>query len=76
MIYLPQSVYKRIKTHEYLKSIDIEKLSDNPVCPRCERVAMRDIGYAEKRIARCPHCGHHGVMRVTLREYADRMMYK
>ncbi len=75
MIYLPQRVYKRIKTHEYLNKIDINKLADNPVCPRCEKVALRDIGYKEMKIATCPHCGYHGKMTVTLREYAKKMLY-
>ena len=51
MIYLPRNVARRIKAHEYLRGIDIEKLKDNPVCPRCERVALRDTGYAENRTA-------------------------
>lgn len=75
MIYLPTKVYKQIKTHEYLKSIDIDKLKDNPICPHCEKVAIRDIGYSEKRIARCPHCGYHGIMNVTLKEYAEKKLY-
>lgn len=76
MIYLPRNVARRIKAHEYLRGIDIEKLKDNPVCPRCERVALRDTGYAENRTAQCPHCGYRGPMPVTLREYAEKMMYK
>lgn len=76
MIYLPRNVARRIKAHEYLRGIDIEKLKDNPVCPRCERVALRDTGYTENRTAQCPHCGYRGSMPVTLREYAEKMMYK
>ncbi len=75
-IYLPDNVARRIKKHEYLKSLDIERLRDNPVCPRCERVALRDIGYTKGKIASCPHCGYRGVMNVTLGEYAEKELYK
>lgn len=75
-IYLPKSVYQRILRHEYYKGLDIEKMGDNPVCPRCERVAMRDIGYAKNNVGRCPYCGFHGVMKTTLREYAEKGLYK
>ena len=75
-IYLPPSVYRRIKKHEYLNGLDIEKLKDNPVCPRCERVALRDIGYSKGKIATCPHCGYKGVMNTTLKEYAEGELYR
>ena len=75
-IYLPRNVAARIKQHEYLKSLDIDKLGDNPVCPRCERVALRDAGWSRDRIGQCPQCGYRGVMRVTLREYAEKQLYK
>ena len=75
-IYLPPSVYRRILKHEYLKGLDIEKAKNNPVCPRCERVALRDKGYTENKIARCPHCGYHGRMDTTLAEYLGKEMYK
>ena len=75
-IYLPDNVARRIKKHEYLKSLDIERLRDNPVCPRCERVALRDIGYTKEKKSTCPHCGYRGRMETTLGEYAKRELYK
>ena len=75
-IYLPKSVYQRVLRHEYYKGLDIEKMGDNPVCPRCERVAMRDIGYTKNKVGRCPYCGYRGAMPVTLREYAKNRLYK
>ena len=75
-IYLPKNVAARIRQHEYLKSLDIEKLGDNPVCPRCERVALRDTGWSTDKIGRCPQCGYRGRMTVTLREYAEKHLYK
>ena len=74
-IYLPRNVAERIKRHEYLKSVNIEELGDNPVCTRCERVALRDEGWTKDKIGHCPSCGHRGVMRVTLREYAEKCLY-
>lgn len=76
MIYLPQSVAKRIRQHEYLKTLNIDELKDNPVCPKCERVALRDDGWSERKIGHCPQCGYRGKMEVTLQEYADRCLYK
>ncbi len=76
MIYLPKSVLHRMKVHEYLRTLDFEDLKGNPVCTRCERVALRDEGWSEDRIGHCPACGHRGVMEVTLHEYAEKMMYR
>ena len=75
-IFLPPNVLKRIKKHEYLKGLDMEKLKDNPICPRCERVALRDIGYQSEKIATCPHCGYKGRMTTTLSQYAAGEFYK
>ena len=75
-IWLPENVVKRIKAHEYIRSLDFETLKDNPMCTKCERVALRDKGYIEKNIGRCPHCGHIGPMTVTLKVYAEKCMYK
>ena len=76
MIYLPKNVANRIKIHEYLQSLDFEQLGENPMCPKCERVALRDIGYSEDKIGQCPACGYRGKMDVTLNEYARRQLYK
>ena len=76
MILLPKNVAERIKIHEYLKSLDFEELKDNPVCPKCERVACKDIGWTDNRIGTCPQCGYHGKMPVTLEQYAKMKLYK
>ena len=75
-IYLPTHVARRMRRHAYLQSIDIEKLRDNPVCPRCERAALRDRGWAEEKIGHCPYCGHRGPMPITVGEYAENKLYK
>ena len=75
-VYLPPVVARRVKAHEYLKTLDFAELADNPMCPRCERVACRDEGYSDNKNSRCPYCGAVGTMPVTLREYAAKVMYK
>lgn len=75
-ILLPKNVAERIKIHEYLRSLDFDELGDNPICPKCERVACRDIGWTDKKIGTCPACGYHGRMPVTLNEYARLKLYK
>ena len=75
-IYLPISVANRIREHEYVKNLSCAETADNPICPKCERVALRDIGWQENSIGCCPHCGYRGKMEVTLREYAKNKLYK
>lgn len=75
-IYLPISVANRIKTHEYVKALNTEGLKDNPICPKCERVALRDEGWTDQKIGHCPHCGYKGKMNTTLKEYAEQRLYK
>jgi uncharacterized Zn finger protein (UPF0148 family) len=40
-----------------------------PVCPRCERPALRDTrkGDAERRYITCPVCGYHGPFTRTVK---------
>ena len=76
-ILLPQSVIRNILRENALtqgKTLDNSK--DSPICPRCEGVALRDIGYSENRIGRCPHCGFHGRMDTTVREYIQSGAFK
>ncbi len=76
MIFLPQNVANRIKIHKYLSTLNFEELGNNPMCPRCERVALRDIGYSKDKTGHCPACGFKGRMEVTLNEYAKRKLYR
>ena len=75
-ILLPKNVAERIKIHEYLRSLDFDELGENPICPRCERVALRDIGWTKGKIGTCPACGYTGRMDTTLNEYAKMKLYK
>lgn len=70
-IYLPASVIKRLMRDGYVK-----EPMDNPVCPRCERVAHRDIGWAKERIGQCLYCGYRGRMEASVRKYIEEGLYK
>lgn len=41
-----------------------------PVCPRCEKLGLRDKGWNEKAIMTCPHCGYSGPTDIIYSEYA------
>ena len=76
-ILLPQSVVSRIMGNSrMMRGMSVAGSGDSPVCPKCERVALRDIGYTENKIAQCPHCGYRGRMEVTLAEYSRKKLYK
>lgn len=48
----------------------------HPVCPRCEKIALRDKGWNTNRMARCPACGWSGRATKLLNEYLDDKMYR
>jgi ribosomal protein L37AE/L43A len=76
-ILLPESVIRNIMgKSNMMRDMTADKARDNPVCPRCERVALRDVGYTENRTAQCPHCGYKGKMEVTLSQYTGKKLYK
>lgn len=41
-----------------------------PICPKCERIGLRDRGWNEKAIMTCPHCGYSGSTDIIYSEYA------
>ena len=53
----------------------INALSAQPICPKCEQLAFRDVGWKEKRIATCKNCGWHG-QTITYDEYITNKLYK
>lgn len=53
----------------------INALAGQPVCPKCERLAFRDVGWKENRIATCSNCGWHG-KTVTYDEYITKKLYR
>lgn len=50
--------------------------TEHPVCPRCERIALRDIGWTENRKARCPACGWSGRATHLMKEYVQQGLYR
>lgn len=76
-ILLPESVVRNILgKSKMMRGMTVDGSGGNPVCPRCERVALRDIGYSKDKTAQCPHCGYKGKMNVTLSEYANKRLYR
>jgi len=53
----------------------ITALGSQPVCPKCERLAFRDVGWKENRNASCANCGWRG-QTVTYDEYITERMYR
>ena len=53
----------------------INALSSQPVCPKCERLAFRDVGWKEHRNARCANCGWRG-QTCTYDEYITEKLYR
>lgn len=50
--------------------------NDHPICPRCEKIALRDKGWHTNRVVRCPACGYHGVSTVRLKAYVNQGLYR
>lgn len=59
------------KTSEYI---------EHPVCPHCERIALRGNGtkgsWGKDRIATCPSCGWRGHAPTIMREYVEDGLYR
>lgn len=49
---------------------------EHPVCPHCEKIALRDQGWIENRKARCPACGWSGRADKLLNEYLEGNLYR
>jgi Zn ribbon nucleic-acid-binding protein len=47
-----------------------------PVCPRCEKLGLRDQGWRVNRIMSCPDCGYHGPTTKTYGEFLEEALYK
>lgn len=75
MLILPKNVAEHMVNDE-IKREGLEKFADNPICPKCEKIAYRDIGWTKNRTATCPHCGYKGKMSVTVRDYIRKRLYR
>lgn len=48
---------------------NMKRVNTLPICPKCERIGLRDKGWSEKMIMSCPHCGYHGATDTVYSEY-------
>lgn len=76
----PQEVLKRASSHPWIlegvKPKDIPKeYREHPICPSCERIALRDKGWKEERWAQCPSCHRRFKAEKTLHEYIEEKLY-
>lgn len=55
---------------------DKRSYNEHPICPKCEKIALRHIGWTENRTARCPACGWTGRAPVLLREYTRDKLWR
>ena len=64
-------------SHPWIGQIGGERRTiQHPICPRCEKVALRDKGWERNRIARCPSCHWSGRAEVLLNEYVENQLYR
>jgi predicted RNA-binding Zn-ribbon protein involved in translation (DUF1610 family) len=62
-----------VKFYADMKSTNVLTL---PICPKCERVGLRDKGWALYKTMKCPHCGYTGHATHQLSAYLDEGLYK
>lgn len=56
--------------------MDRERLLSLPICPKCERLGLRDKGWVAQKIMTCPHCGYHGKATHQMSAYLNEGCYK
>lgn len=63
-----------------VKSGNFNRHIEHPVCPRCEKIAMRGNGskgsWEKDRYAGCTSCGWSGRATTVLKEYIQEEMYR
>jgi len=47
-----------------------------PICPKCERIGLRDKGWSLYKTMCCPHCGYKGRATHQLSAYINEDLYK
>lgn len=60
----------------YMNNAGDKLILSLPICPKCERLGLRDKGWKLNRIMTCPHCGYHGVATHQLSAYMDEGLYR
>lgn len=54
----------------------IKKHIEHPVCPYCEKIALRTKGWEVNRTAHCPACGWNGRADKLLNEYLQDNLHR
>lgn len=47
----------------------MKRMNSLPICPKCERIGLRDKGWLENMVMCCPHCGYQGKTDTVYSEY-------
>lgn len=53
-----------------------EVLLSLPICPKCERIGLRDKGWFKLKTMTCPYCGYHGKATHQLSAYLNEGCYR
>ncbi|MCK9444970.1 MAG: hypothetical protein M0Q14_10650 [Tissierellaceae bacterium] len=53
-----------------------KEMLELPVCPRCERIGLRDKGWKAYKIMACPYCNYEGPTSVILKGYLKDKLYR
>jgi len=47
-----------------------------PVCPKCESAGLRDKGWTDHKIMKCPKCGYSGKATHVMFSYIKEGLFK
>lgn len=68
---------RHARSHPWVGAVgDVNRTIEHPVCPRCEKIALRTHGWSTERTAQCPSCGWKGRATVIFNEYLERKLYR
>lgn len=59
----------------YMSNSGSKQLLSLPICPKCERLGLRDKGWALYQNMTCPYCGFRGHATHQLSAYLDEGQY-
>lgn len=60
----------------YMDQGSSTRIMSLPICPKCERIGLRDKGWALNKTMKCPFCGYSGVATHQLSTYLDEGYHK
>lgn len=66
---------RHAKSHPWIGN-EQRSHNEHPICPNCEKIALRHKGWTKNRIARCPSCGWTGVATVLMKEYKQQQLWR